>query len=236
MSSRLAFVVACLSLLVPSASRCAGQEDYAEARRRMVEEDLMGRDIRDPEVLEAMGKVPRHEFVPVVVRPRAYADHALPIGEGQTISQPYIVALMTQLAEVSKGDAVLEIGTGSGYQAAVLSEIVSKVYTIEIVPSLAETAKRRLEDLGYDNVTCKTGDGYVGWEEHAPFDAILVTAAAPAIPQPLIEQLRTGGFLVIPVGPQNEVQKLLRIEKLPDGSTETEEIIPVVFVPLVRER
>jgi protein-L-isoaspartate(D-aspartate) O-methyltransferase len=236
MSSRFAFTIVCLSLLLSSANRCASQEDYAEARRQMVEDDLEGRDIQNPLVLEAMGKVPREQFVPLAIRRYAYADHALPIGEDQTISQPYIVALMTQLAEVTKDDVVLEIGTGSGYQAAVLAEIVSKVYTIEILPSLAETAKRRLAELGYDNVTCKTGDGYVGWEEHAPFDAILVTAAPPFVPKPLIEQLAPGGILVIPVGPQNKLQKLLRIEKLPEGGTETKEVIPVVFVPMVHER
>lgn len=236
MSSKLAFAAACLSLLLLYASRCASQEGYEAARRGMVEEHLRGRDIRDPRVLEAMGKVPRHELVPLALRPRAYADHPLPIGEGQTISQPYIVALMTQLAELSVDDVVLEVGTGSGYQAAVLAEIASHVYTIEIIPSLAETAGRRLAELGYDNVTSKAGDGYIGWKEHAPFDAILVTAAAPSVPEPLIEQLEPGGFLVIPVGPQNEIQRLLRIEKLRDGTTETEEIIPVVFVPLVRER
>ncbi len=236
MSSKLAFAAACLSLLLLYASRCASQKGYEKARRGMVEEHLKGRDIRDLRVLEAMGKVPRHELVPLALRPRAYADHPLPIGEGQTISQPYIVALMTQLAQLSVDDVVLEVGTGSGYQAAVLAEIASHVYTIEIIPSLAETARRRLAELGYDNVTSKAGDGYIGWEEHAPFDAILVTAAAPSVPEPLIEQLEPGGFLVIPVGPRNEVQRLLRIEKLRDGSTETEEIIPVVFVPLVRER
>jgi protein-L-isoaspartate(D-aspartate) O-methyltransferase len=201
----------------------------------MVEEQLRGRDIEDPRVLEAMGRVPRHLFVPAALRFRAYADHPLPIGSGQTISQPYIVALMTQLAEVEPDDVVLEIGTGSGYQAAVLSEIAKEVYTIEIVPDLAQSAKARLAELGYEDVTVREGDGYVGWKEKAPFDAILVTAAAPEVPAPLVEQLAPGAILVIPVGPQSEVQSLLRIQKAADGTTVTREILPVVFVPLVRQ-
>ena len=220
-----------------SAARCTsqGEETYDEPRRRMVEEQLRGRDIEDPRVLAAMGRVPRHLFVPAALRFRAYADHPLPIGNGQTISQPYIVALMTQLAEVEPDDVVLEIGTGSGYQAAVLSEIAKEVYTIEIVPDLAETAKARLAELGYRDVTVRTGDGYLGWKEKAPFDAILVTAAAPEVPPPLVEQLAPGAILVIPVGPQSQVQSLLRIQKAADGTTVTREILPVVFVPLVRE-
>jgi protein-L-isoaspartate(D-aspartate) O-methyltransferase len=227
----------CASLVL-STARCGsqGEEAYAEPRRRMVEEQLRARDIEDVRVLAAMGRVPRHRFVPDALRFRAYADHPLPIGSGQTISQPYIVALMTQLAEVEPDDVVLEIGTGSGYQAAVLSEIVREVYTIEIVPELAEAAGALLRELGYGNVTAKTGDGYLGWKERAPFDAILVTAAAPQVPPPLVEQLAPGGILVIPVGPQSEVQSLLRIEKSADGTTSTREVLPVVFVPLVRER
>lgn len=228
-----AAVVTFMSL---AAAYCVGQEDYSEARRTMVREDLRGRDISDPRVLEAMGRVPRHAFVPAMLRSRAYADHALPIAEGQTISQPYIVALMTQLAEVEEDDVVLEIGTGSGYQSAVLAELVRDVYTIEIIPELAESARAKLAALGCENVHGKTGDGYLGWEENAPFDAILVTAAAPEVPPPLVEQLAPGGILVIPVGPQSQVQKLLRIEKADDGTTTTEEVIPVVFVPLVRQR
>jgi len=222
-----------------SATRCSsqGEETYDEPRRRMVEEQLRARDIEDPRVLAAMGRVPRHLFVPAALRFRAYADHPLPIGNGQTISQPYIVALMTQLAEVEPDDVVLEIGTGSGYQAAVLSEIVREVATIEIVPELADTARTRLAELGYKDVTVRTGDGYLGWKEKAPFDAILVTAAAPEVPAPLVEQLAPGAILVIPVGPQSQVQSLLRIQKGADGTTvTTREILPVVFVPLVRER
>jgi protein-L-isoaspartate(D-aspartate) O-methyltransferase len=220
-----------------SAARCSsqGEETYDEPRRRMVEEQLRARDIEDPRVLAAMGRVPRHLFVPAALRFRAYADHPLPIGNGQTISQPYIVALMTQLAEVEPDDVVLEIGTGSGYQAAVLSEIAREVATIEIVPDLADTARTRLAALGYKDVTVRTGDGYLGWKEKAPFDAILVTAAAPEVPPPLVEQLGPGGILVIPVGPQSQVQSLLRIQKAADGSTVTREILPVVFVPLVRQ-
>ncbi len=220
-----------------SAARCSsqGEETYDEQRRRMVDDQLRARDIEDPRVLAAMGRVPRHLFVPAALRFRAYADHPLPIGNGQTISQPYIVALMTQLAEVEPGDVVLEIGTGSGYQAAVLSEIVREVATIEIVPDLAETAKARLAELGYRNVTVRTGDGYLGWKEKAPFDAILVTAAAPEVPPPLVEQLAPGASLVIPVGPQSQVQSLLRIQKAEDGSTTTRDVLPVVFVPLVRK-
>ena len=238
MTSPMMTLLTISTTVLLSAARCSsqGEETYDEPRRRMVEEQLRARDIEDPQVLAAMGRVPRHLFVPAALRFRAYADHPLPIGNGQTISQPYIVALMTQLAEVEADDVVLEIGTGSGYQAAVLSEIVREVATIEIVPELADTARTRLAELGYRNVTVRTGDGYLGWKEKAPFDAILVTAAAPEVPPPLVEQLAPGAILVIPVGPQSQVQRLLRIQKAADGTTVTREILPVVFVPLVRER
>ena len=238
MTSPMMTLLTISTTVLLSAARCSsqGEETYDEPRRRMVEEQLRARDIEDPRVLAAMGRVPRHLFVPAALRFRAYADHPLPIGNGQTISQPYIVALMTQLAEVEADDVVLEIGTGSGYQAAVLSEIVREVATIEIVPELADTARTRLAELGYKDVTVSTGDGYLGWKEKAPFDAILVTAAAPEVPPPLVEQLAPGAILVIPVGPQSQVQSLLRIEKAADGTTVTREILPVVFVPLVRER
>jgi protein-L-isoaspartate(D-aspartate) O-methyltransferase len=238
MTSPMMTLLTLSAAILLSAARCSsqGEETYDEPRRRMVEEQLRARDIEDPRVLAAMGRVPRHLFVPAALRFRAYADHPLPIGNGQTISQPYIVALMTQLAEVEPDDVVLEIGTGSGYQAAVLSEIVREVATIEIVPELADTARTRLAELGYRNVTVRTGDGYLGWKEKAPFDAILVTAAAPEVPPPLVEQLAPGAILVIPVGPQSQVQRLLRIQKAADGTTVTREILPVVFVPLVRER
>lgn len=225
-----------LTVLAPcGATRCTGQEDYVEERRAMVRDQLEARDIDDRTVLEAMGAVRRHEFVPTMLKTRAYADHPLPIGNQQTISQPYIVALMTQLADVSANDVVLEVGTGSGYQAAVLAEIVDQVYTIEIISELATSARERLTSLGYDNVTVRAGDGYLGWEERAPFDAILVTAAAPEIPQPLVDQLKPGGIMIIPVGPRSQVQSLRRIQKAEDGSTTNEEVIPVVFVPLTRE-
>ena len=217
------------------ATRCTGQEDYVHEREAMVRDQLEARDIDDPAVLEAMGAVRRHEFVPAMLATRAYADHPLPIGNQQTISQPYIVALMTQLAEVSANDVVLEVGTGSGYQAAVLAEIVDQVYTIEIISELAASAGERLTSLGYDNVSVRAGDGYLGWEEKAPFDAILVTAAAPEVPPPLVEQLKRGGIMIIPIGPRSQVQSLRRIQKAEDGSTTNEEVIPVVFVPLTRE-
>ena len=217
------------------ATRCTGQEDYVHEREAMVRDQLEARDIDDPAVLEAMGAVRRHEFVPAMLATRAYADHPLPIGNQQTISQPYIVALMTQLAEVSANDVVLEVGTGSGYQAAVLAEIVDQVYTIEIISELAASAGERLTSLGYDNVSVRAGDGYLGWEEKAPFDAILVTAAAPEVPPPLVEQLKRGGIMIIPIGLRSQVQSLRRIQKAEDGSTTNEEVIPVVFVPLTRE-
>ena len=218
-----------------AATRCTGQEDYVEERRAMVRDQLEARDIDDRTVLEAMGAVRRHEFVPTMLKTRAYADHPLPIGNQQTISQPYIVALMTQLADVSANDVVLEVGTGSGYQAAVLAEIVDQVYTIEIISELATSARERLTSLGYDNVSVRAGDGYLGWKEKAPFDAILVTAAATEVPQPLVEQLKPGGIMIIPVGPRSQVQSLRRIQKAEDGSTTNEEVISVVFVPLTRE-
>jgi protein-L-isoaspartate(D-aspartate) O-methyltransferase len=237
MRQRASLALFALSLSLASGTRCSSQ-DYERARRAMVKEQLEARDIKDRAVLDAMGRVPRELFVPAVERSLAYGDHPLPIGSGQTISQPYIVALMTELAGVEAGDVVLEVGTGSGYQAAVLSQIVreGKVYTIEILPELADTARARLKDLGYGNVTVLAGDGYLGWPEKSPFDAILVTAAADEVPPPLLAQLAPGGILVIPVGPSSDVQRLLRIEKKEDGTTTTREIVPVRFVPLVRER
>ncbi len=225
------------------ATRCTGQEDYVHEREAMVRDQLEARDIDDPAVLEAMRAVRRHEFVPAMLATRAYADHPLPIGNQQTISQPYIVALMTQLAEVSANDVVLEVGTGSGYQAAVLAEIVDQVYTIEIISELAASAGERLTSLGYDNVSVRAGDGYLGWEEKAPTryssprapEQLLVTAAAPEVPPPLVEQLKRGGIMIIPIGPRSQVQSLRRIQKAEDGSTTNEEVIPVVFVPLTRE-
>lgn len=203
--------------------------DEDEARLRMVETQLAARDIEDLRVLHAMRKVPRHEFVPEGVRHLAYEDFPLPIGEQQTISQPYIVAYMTQLIEPRASDRVLEVGTGSGYQAAVLGELVEDVYTIEIVEPLAQQAKETLTRLGYQNVHVRSGDGYRGWPEQGPFDAILVTAAAPAVPKPLLEQLAVGGRLVIPVGDRS--QELLVVTRTGSGFHE-QKVLPVRFVPM----
>lgn len=203
-----------------------------EQRKRMIEKDIKRRGIKDEAVLRAMEQVPRHEFVSNDLRRYAYADRPLPIGQGQTISQPYMVAVMTELLGVDRDDKVLEVGTGSGYQAAVLSEIVGHVYSIEIVEDLGLRAQERLRALGYENVTVKIGDGYAGWEDHAPFDAVIVTAGAPHIPPPLIEQLKPGGRLVIPVGPPSEVQELRVIEKVENGEVRERTVMPVRFVPL----
>lgn len=195
----------------------------------MIEEQLKSRDIKDPRVLDAMARVPRHELVADEYRAEAYADTPLPIGAGQTISQPYIVALMSQLAEIKPGDRVLEIGTGSGYQAAVLSTMGAEVYSIEIIKALAETASESLKRLGYDKVQVRHGDGYAGWPEHAPYKAILLTAAPPRIPAPLQEQLAIGGKLVAPVG--DAAQDLIVITRTPEGF-ETRNVLPVRFVPM----
>jgi len=196
----------------------------------MVSTQIEARGVRDPRVLEAMRKVPRHRFMPESERARAYADRPLPIGHRQTISQPYIVALMSELAGVKPGDTVLEVGTGSGYQAAVLAEMGVKVFSIEIIEPLAKQAKATLEELGYGKrVEVRHGDGYAGWPEHAPFDAVVVTAAPPEIPQPLKEQLEVGGHLVIPVG--KYYQRLLRVTRTKNGFRE-KSVIPVRFVPM----
>lgn len=210
----------------------AGQDESAEvARRRMVDEQLRARDIVDQRVLTAMGRVPRHLFVEPALERFAYEDRPLSIGAGQTISQPYIVALMTQLLQVQPSYRILEVGTGSGYQAAVLAEMAAEVYTVEIIPSLAEGARARLEALGYRNVRVRQGDGYEGWPEFAPFDGIVVTAGAPQIPPPLIEQLREGGRMAIPVGMAGGTQDLILGEKR-GGKLQTRSIAPVLFVPL----
>lgn len=190
----------------------------------------------NPRVLAAMRAVPRHLFVPASQRAHAYEDRPLPIGEGQTISQPSLVALMTHLLRPERGDVMLEVGTGSGYQAAILSRLVERVYTIEIVEPLARSASDRLSRLGFDNVRVRHGDGYAGWPQHAPFDGIIVTAGAPHVPQPLVEQLKPGGRMVIPVGPADSVQHLLLITKQSSGTVHREAIIPVRFVPLTRKR
>jgi protein-L-isoaspartate(D-aspartate) O-methyltransferase len=205
-------------------------EGFETARKRMVEKQIMERGIEDERVIGAMLKVPRHEFVPSKYSHYSYRDTPLPIGHDQTISQPYIVALMTEEMNLSSADRVLEVGTGSGYQAAVLAEIVAEVYTIEIVEDLGNDARDRLEALGYENVHVRIGDGYIGWEEHAPFDRIIVTCAPTEIPQPLVDQLTEGGIMVIPVG-NTGFQYLYRVKKV-GGEAETEKVIPVSFVPL----
>ena len=206
---------------------------FSKARSAMVIYQLKDRGIRDERVLGAMQKVSRHLFVPESVRSAAYQDGPLPIGEGQTISQPYIVALMTQLLELKGNERVLEIGTGSGYQAAVLAELVPEVDTMEILPALSERASKTLRDLGYRNVHVKTGNGYLGWPEEAPFDAILVTAAPESLPHALVDQLKVGGILVLPVGPPGE-QLLWQIRKGETG-LKKRDITPVSFVPMVEE-
>jgi protein-L-isoaspartate(D-aspartate) O-methyltransferase len=220
-----------------------GQMSYEAERRALVEllredssqaEEYGAPPINDS-TLDIIGRVPRHEFVPDELRQFAYDNRPLPIGADQTISQPYIVALMTDQAEVTNDETVLEIGTGSGYQAAVLSEVAGQVYTIEIIESLGRRATDTLERLGYDNVNVRIGDGYAGWPEHAPFDAILVTAAPEEVPQPLIDQLAVGGRMIIPVGEEYEVQVLRLLIKQADGTLATSSVIPVRFVPLTRD-
>ncbi|MCG8324615.1 MAG: protein-L-isoaspartate(D-aspartate) O-methyltransferase [Thiotrichales bacterium] len=219
----------------------AATGDYAEQRARMVhaiEQDIRGTRVYtglerfDPAVMTAMGTVPRHEFVPANMREYAYWNRPLPIGHEQTISQPFIVALMTELARVNSVSTVLEVGTGSGYQAAVLAEVVQQVYSIEIIENLGVRARETLQRLGYSNVEVRIGDGYHGWSEAAPFDAILVTAAPEQIPQPLIDQLAPGGRLVIPVGAQGSIQSLKVLVKDAEGNIRESDALPVSFVPL----
>lgn len=205
--------------------------DFEKERGRMVDEQIAARGVRDPRVLAAMRRVPRHEFMPEAMRVQAYGDHAMPIGEGQTISQPYIVALMSELLELRGEERVLEIGTGSGYQAAVLAELSRKVYTIERVKVLADRARATLDRLGYRTVAMKVYDGTYGWKEMAPFDAIIVTAAAPDVPAALVEQLTEGGRLVIPVG-ERFSQVLMKVVKSASGVV-TQTSIPCMFVPLI---
>jgi protein-L-isoaspartate(D-aspartate) O-methyltransferase len=199
----------------------------------MVREQIEARGLKDRSVLGAMQGVARHCFVPRKYLTEAYDDHPIPIGMGQTISQPYIVALMTELLRVKASDRVLEVGTGSGYQSAILSGLVSEVYTVEIYPELAQQAGVRLATLGYENVKVKRGDGYFGWKAHAPFDAIIVTAASSEIPPPLLKQLKPGGRMCIPVGGAYQVQQLMFIKKNQDGSVSTRSVLPVRFVPLL---
>ena len=227
-------------LLLLMAGTALAQSERAPERSQMVlqlQEYGSGETrVTDKQVLDAMRRVPRHLFVPDSRAAAAYDDRPLPIGMGQTISQPYIVALMTQLAQVSTGMKVLEVGTGSGYQAAVLAELTDKVYSIEIITPLAVAASARFQHLGLHRITSREGDGYYGWEEHAPFDRILVTAAARHIPPPLLEQLQPGGRMVIPVGPKWGSQRLLLVLKDEAGEVTTRSLLPVVFVPLTGGR
>jgi protein-L-isoaspartate(D-aspartate) O-methyltransferase len=227
-----AVIAAFLALFVSSAAARGQGDGFAAERRRMVESQIRARDVRDGRVLTAMASVPRHLFVPQAFRPQAYEDYPLPIGNEQTISQPYIVALMTSLLELDGGERVLEIGTGSGYQAAVLAEIAGEVFTIEILPPLVERARATLTELGYENVVLRAGNGWAGWPDKAPFDGILVTAAPPRVPEALLEQLAVGGRLVIPVG--RFFQDLLVYTKTEAGF-EKRNVIPVRFVPMVGE-
>ncbi len=208
---------------------------YGEARELMVKDGIVGYGITSPEVIDVMGKVPRHQFVPDDYVSQAYENHPLPIGYGQTISQPYIVALMTQELDLHEGGKVLEIGTGSGYQAAVLAELGANVYTIEIIQPLAESADALLESLGYENIFVRHGDGYWGWEEHAPFDAIIVTAAPDHVPQALLQQLEIGGSLIIPVGPVGGYQELWKITRVGEDQFQTASLGGVRFVPFTRD-
>ena len=235
----LCFVVVAL-LLATSTNGLFARDGYETERREMIAairetvdetRSYTGIDALDERVMEAVAAVPRHEFVPRDLRFAAYLNSALPIGEGQTISQPYIVALMTHLMEVDGDSVVLEIGTGSGYQAAVLARLARHVYTIEIIETLGRRAENTLARLGFDNVTVRIGDGYIGWEEHAPFDAIIVTAAPEQVPQPLIDQLKPGARMVVPVGPAFGYQTLQVLEKQQNGDIRETDILPVGFVP-----
>jgi len=219
----------------------AADDSYDIKRATMVKEieaDVragygnLERDGLDEKVINALGRVPRHDFVPKNLQKSAYENRPLPIGHGQTISQPYIVAIMTQLLQVDKDDRILEIGTGSGYQIAVLAELVKKAYSIEIIEPLGKQAEDRLQGLGYKNIELRIGDGYYGWKEQAPFDAIVVTAAASHIPPPLIKQLKPGGRMLIPVGSRFMIQELLLVEKSEQGKVSTRQLLPVMFVPL----
>jgi len=228
---KLSFIlVASLFLLTCAAQK--GEEDfYQAARQQMVKEDIQGRGIDDERIVQAMLKVKRHLFVPESYRHVAYADRPLPIGEGQTISQPYIVALMTYHLHLQPEDKVLEIGTGSGYQAAVLAELAKEVYSIEIIEPLARTAQERLQAMGYNNVWVKCGDGFYGWQEHAPYDAIIITCAAPTIPERLVEQLNEGGRMILPLGDDPFYQSLTVLTKR-GGKIGKQRITGVVFVPM----
>ncbi|NER13465.1 protein-L-isoaspartate(D-aspartate) O-methyltransferase [Leptobacterium flavescens] len=230
--SRIAGILICVFLMTGAA---IGQEDYIAKRKLMVEAQIKARGIVSPATLRAMSKVPRHLFVPEGMKIYAYTDGPLPIGNGQTISQPYIVAFMTQALRLKQDHKVLEIGTGSGYQAAVLAKIVDSVYTIEIVKDLALRAQKKLYNMGYDNIEVRWGDGYNGWPGEAPFDAIMVTAGAESIPQPLIDQLKVGGRMIIPVGPHNSIRQLVLVHKKKNKVVK-KELMAVRFVPFTREK
>jgi protein-L-isoaspartate(D-aspartate) O-methyltransferase len=221
-------------LLLPMLLPAASEAEFTAAREKMVREQILERGITDPRILDVFRKVKRHLFVAPPYRGQAYGDFPLPIEEGQTISQPYIVAIMTSVIAPDYKKKVLEIGTGSGYQAAVLAELVREVYTIEIIPTLARESKKLLEDLGYKNIHFRTGNGYLGWPEAAPFDGIIVTCSPDHIPPPLLEQLAVGGRMVIPISYSTTVQDLLLIEKLPNGKLKKTNLIPVLFVPMIR--
>ncbi len=241
MTDLFLFFSLCVLIILPgcregtsgNGAKSPAQDHWAALRERMVREQVEPRGIRDAKTLAALRKVPRHLFVPEASRHLAYEDYPLPIGEGQTISQPYIVAYMTEALRLRGGETVLEIGTGSGYQAAILAEIAAEVYSIEIVPALAASAAERLAALGYANVRVRAGDGYRGWPEAAPFDGILVTAAPDHVPQPLVDELKPGGRLVIPVGV--DTQELRVLVKRADGGLDEERTLPVRFVPMTGE-
>jgi len=223
-----------LSVVLAFSIPAISQDNFQQARQEMVTQQLAARGITDKATLDAMRTVERHKLVPQSQVRHAYEDRPLPIGHGQTISQPYIVAYMTEIINPKPGMKVLEIGTGSGYQAAVLAEIVDEVYTIEIVDALAGSATKSLNEMGYTNVHVKAADGYYGWEEHGPFDAIVVTAASEFIPPPLIAQLKEGGKMIIPVGAPFTTQNLMLVEKEKDGKWKTRNLFPVKFVPFTR--
>lgn len=240
----MVLVAACTVAAMPAAGDNA-DTDFARHRAALMRDiEAMGlRDLRvigrrefDPRVIQVMARTPRHEFVPEALRGLAYVNRPLPIGYGQTISQPYVVAWMTDALALKPGDRVLEVGTGSGYQAAVLAGLVDQVFTIEIIRDLGEVAKARLARLGYGSVTVRTGDGYFGWLDQAPFDAIIVTAATTHVPPPLVRQLKPGGRMIIPVGHQFEVQYLTLVDKASDGRISLRQTLPVAFVPLTGDR
>jgi protein-L-isoaspartate(D-aspartate) O-methyltransferase len=234
MHSRRIVIVLVTALLCAAASPSARQADpTVELRLAMVRDQIEREGISDSRVLEAMRAVPRHLLVPPEYRPMAYEPRPLPIGEGQTISQPYIVAFMTQILRLKPGDRVLEVGTGSGYQAAIAAKLAGEVYTVEIFPSLADRARRNLESLGFRNIFVRQGDGYYGWEEKAPFDAIIVTCAGGHIPPPLLRQLRNGGRMIMPVGGPFMTQNLVFLEKNADGALSQRNVLPVLFVRLL---